>query len=347
MNPREVSKELRLVQEKHKNDFTPTFGLCISDMAGDAANAIDSLISSAQFSHKHPVVTICGSTRFKDDILRVQRELTMEGKVVLSCPFFSHADGIQMPEEDIKLVDELHKQKIDMCDFIYVVNKNGYIGNSTAHEIEYAKEHGKQVIFMENLKDLRKDGYSSLADASIALNQIKKDLHIKSPGQEFLEKKFNIPICHELGQTYTELYQLAYHDPLTGCYNRNMLEKLRSTFDPKRCTVAIVDIDNFKKYNTDYGHIGGDKRLREIVDLLKANYENVFRIGGDEFMVITDAIELITVRDILNSIGGISAGVYNKYTSEDLSSAMHKADLLMYVVKNKKELNSVYGKSNF
>ena len=215
MNPREVSKQLRLVQEKHKNDFTPTGSLCISDMAGDAANAIDSLISSAQF---------------------------------------------------------------------------------------------------------------------------------KSPGQEFLEKKFNIPICHELSQTYEELYQLAYHDPLTGCYNRNMLEKLRSKFDPKRCAVAIVDIDNFKKYNTDYGHIGGDKRLREIADLLKANYENVFRIGGDEFMVVTDAIEFITVRDILNSIGGISAGVYNKHTSEDLSSAMHKADILMYVIKNKKELNSVYEK---
>lgn len=53
------------------------------------------------------------------------------------------------------------------------------------------------------------------------------------------------------------------------------------------------------------------------------------------------------VRDILNGIGGISAGVYNKHISEDLSSAMHKADLLMYVAKNKKKLNSVYGKSNF
>ena len=155
------------------------------------------------------------------------------------------------------------------------------------------------------------------------------------------------PICNELLQTYEELYQLAYHDPLTGCYNRNMLEKLRAKFDPKRCTVAIVNIDNFKKYNTDYGHIGGDKRLKEIAGLLKAKYENVFRIGGDEFMVITDAIEFITVRDILNNIGGISAGVYNKHTSEDLSSAMHKADLLMYTVKTKKELNSIYGKSNF
>lgn len=64
-------------------------------------------------------------------------------------------------------------------------------------------------------------------------------------------------------------------------------------------------------------------------------------------MIITDAIELTMVSDILNGIGGISAGVYNKHTSEDLSSAMHKADLLMYAVKTKKELNSVYEKSNF
>jgi len=98
---------------------------------------------------KAPIITICGSTRFKEDILKAQRDLTMEGNVVLSCPFFNHADGITMTDEDICLVDHLHQQKIDMSDAIYVVNKGGYIGSSTKNEIKYARIAGKRVIFME------------------------------------------------------------------------------------------------------------------------------------------------------------------------------------------------------
>ena len=347
-NPRAIAKALQQVEKEYKGTYLfsartlPSERLDIATMAKDAADTIYALLSAQECSHKYSVITICGSTRFKDDILRVQRELTMEGKVVLSCPFFNHADGISMSEKDIQLVGELHKQKIDMSDAIYVVNKDGYIGKSTASEIEYAKSKGKQIIFMEKYADLRKDGYDSIASMLWALNNFKTELGIKSPSQEFFEKKFNIP-----DQTYTELYQLAYHDPLTGCYNRNMLEKLRPNFNPKRCTVVIVDVNDFKKYNTDHGHIGGDKRLQEIADLLKAKYENVFRIGGDEFLIIIEIVDSIGVHEFLNNITDISAGVYSKHTSEDLSSAMHKADLLMYVVKNKKKLNSVYGKSNF
>ena len=48
------------------------------------------------------------------------------------------------------MLDDIHKRKIDMADAIYVINKNGYIGSSTRSEIQYAIEHGKQVIFMED-----------------------------------------------------------------------------------------------------------------------------------------------------------------------------------------------------
>ena len=126
-----------------------------------------------------------------------------------------------------------------------------------------------------------------------------------------------------------------------------MLEKMRSEFDTKCYTVIMIDLDDFKKYNTAYGHIGGDKRLQEVASALQETYSNVFRLGGDEFLVITELTKSTIIGDTINKIGGISAGVYNKHISEDLSSAMHKADLLMYVAKNKKKLNSVYEKSNF
>ena len=48
------------------------------------------------------------------------------------------------------MLDDIHKRKIDMADAIYVINRDGYIGSSTKSEIEYAKQHGKQIIYMED-----------------------------------------------------------------------------------------------------------------------------------------------------------------------------------------------------
>lgn len=47
------------------------------------------------------------------------------------------------------MLDDLHKRKIDMADAIYVINKGGYIGSSTLGEIQYAKQAGKEILFME------------------------------------------------------------------------------------------------------------------------------------------------------------------------------------------------------
>lgn len=45
----------------------------------------------------------------------------------------------------------MHKQRIDMSDGIFVVNVGGYIGSSTKGEIEYAKKHNKEIIYLEQL----------------------------------------------------------------------------------------------------------------------------------------------------------------------------------------------------
>lgn len=99
---------------------------------------------------KYKVVTLCGSTRFKDDFVRVQKELTLQGYIVISVGLFGHSGDDEVWNEGIKeMLDDMHKRKIDMADEIYVVNKNGYIGNSTRLEIEYAKYKGIPVRYME------------------------------------------------------------------------------------------------------------------------------------------------------------------------------------------------------
>ena len=98
---------------------------------------------------KYKVITLCGSTRFKDDFERINKELTLAGNIVISVGAFGHA-GDTFTEEQKVMLDDIHKRKIDMADAIYVINKDGYIGSSTKSEIQYALRLGKQIIYMED-----------------------------------------------------------------------------------------------------------------------------------------------------------------------------------------------------
>jgi hypothetical protein len=93
------------------------------------------------------VVTVCGSTRFKEHTLAAIRELEEQGVAVFSVGSFMHADGISYDERMKVKLDELHKKKISMSDYIYVINVNGYIGQSTSSEIKYAESIGIPVIY--------------------------------------------------------------------------------------------------------------------------------------------------------------------------------------------------------
>jgi len=105
----------------------------------------------------YPVVTLCGSTRFKEEFYAAQKKLTLEGKIVISVGLFGHSgdqevwDG--MDEGTLgktkEMLDDMHKRKIDMADSIFVINVGGYIGDSTKSEIEYAINTGKKVEYLE------------------------------------------------------------------------------------------------------------------------------------------------------------------------------------------------------
>ena len=97
----------------------------------------------------YKVITLCGSTRFKEDFERVNKELTLAGNIVISVGCFGHAGDVFTDEQKVML-DDIHKRKIDMADAIYVINKDGYIGSSTKSEIQYALRTGKQIMYMED-----------------------------------------------------------------------------------------------------------------------------------------------------------------------------------------------------
>ena len=109
----------------------------------------------------YPVVTLCGSTRFKNEFMEAQKKLTLEGYIVISVGLFGHAGDKEVWEsmdegtltKTKEMLDDMHKRKIDMADEIFVINVGDYIGDSTRSEIAYAKEHGKKVRFLEPHED--------------------------------------------------------------------------------------------------------------------------------------------------------------------------------------------------
>jgi len=102
------------------------------------------------------IICLCGSTRFTEQMLVKQWELTKQGHIVLSwCAvpewYFQGDDKTHIgDQEGVKeIVDEVHLRKIDIADEVFVLNIGGYIGESTRHEIEYARKLGKPINYME------------------------------------------------------------------------------------------------------------------------------------------------------------------------------------------------------
>lgn len=107
---------------------------------------------------KYKVITLCGSTKFNNEFLKAQKDLTLKGNIVISVGLFGHSGDFEVWEnmdegtltKTKEMLDDMHKRKIDMADEIFVINVNGYIGDSTKSEIEYAIKTGKKVNYLED-----------------------------------------------------------------------------------------------------------------------------------------------------------------------------------------------------
>ncbi len=98
----------------------------------------------------YKIITLCGSTRFKEQFLETQKRLTLEGNIVISVGLFGHSGDDDVWKPGVKeMLDDMHLRKIDLADEIFVINVGGYIGESTKREIAYAEKTGKTVRYLE------------------------------------------------------------------------------------------------------------------------------------------------------------------------------------------------------
>lgn len=94
--------------------------------------------------------TICGSMRFAKQMKEIAYYLeTQKSFNVLQCVYI--AKDVKFSENDLLALQNAHYKKIDISDGIYVVNIDGYIGESVKKEIEYAKQHNKEVLYHEKI----------------------------------------------------------------------------------------------------------------------------------------------------------------------------------------------------
>lgn len=102
---------------------------------------------------KVKIITVCGSLRFYKEMMGITEKMELEGNCML-VPVYnpSRPNKDDFTEEEALMLDKIHKERIKLADAILVVNVDGYIGNSTSKEIEYAKSLGKEVIYYTELK---------------------------------------------------------------------------------------------------------------------------------------------------------------------------------------------------
>ena len=132
------------------------------------------------------VITLCGSTRFKDEFLEAQKRLTLEGNVVITVGLFGHSgDDVVWTEGVKEMLDRQHLAKIDLADEIFVINVGGYIGDSTRREIAYAEFKGKSITYLEECRE------PGIYDNYAALSELHESGKLSDEDWERVERWFD------------------------------------------------------------------------------------------------------------------------------------------------------------
>src|SRR5690554_6801674 len=161
-----------------------------------------------------------------------------------------------------------------------------------------------------------------------------------------------------VGRLQQELTRLATTDPLTGCLNRSQLADILNSQIQMReryervSSLILIDLDHFKLINDQWGHLAGDKVLKEMVLRLRKRLresDKLFRIGGEEFMIVlpeTNQHECnLLAQQLLTSINArpflenikvtASAGIAEVSKGETWSVWLNRADQALYKAKSR------------
>ena len=150
-----------------------------------------------------------------------------------------------------------------------------------------------------------------------------------------------------------KLMHSSLHDPLTGVYNRRALFQIFGNNEiTEPVTFCYIDLDGFKEVNDSFGHDTGDTILEEFSEIItryKRGNDQFFRIGGDEFLLVVDTLELEVVGNIIERLHVIVKKEMSEYLLDftcgyipvsgngTLDEILKEADSVMYQKKQQKK----------
>jgi diguanylate cyclase len=280
------------------------------------------------------------------------------------------------------------KDKItqEILDEIY---DNGYVADFAddttvimRREINAAKIVTKQAskVLAETLKQVitsskensaygkNLDGYSKKAEKANSIDDIKNVIESMVKDTAEMTKKTDT-FRKELESSRKQLSKLSEEleaakgearvDGLTGLYNRrhfdeSLMGAIKYVQAENNCSLIILDIDHFKKFNDKYGHDSGDNLLKSISERMRTLITErctICRYGGEEFAVICHGMSLQSAKEMAEKIRDgvwewdfvveykkvpvtISLGVAEIRGDDDLSSPIQRADGALYLSKN-------------
>lgn len=216
---------------------------------------------------------------------------------------------------------------------------------------EFLLNPSQAEYYINEMKQPCKDGSSVWVEtASRYRFNDKGQVEIISSSRNIMERK----------QKEAQIEYMDDHDPLTGLYNRKALMK-RMLKNDKELAGISINIDNFRVINEEFGHKEGDRILQELSENIMAaaaNSGEIYRIGGDEFVVV---IENNDQSQVLEAAKKISRSISRQFKSdtktlyitaslgiaigqgdEDLSEIVKKSDTALYVAKKEKNQILLY-----
>ena len=250
-------------------------------------------------------------------------------------------------EDFISLIEENNLEEAysleEYYDLYYSISKNNSL-DKNVNELVAQMVQTNETYYQGNLQDLQEEmrekqkGLLSLVLIVVLLGILVINMAVAIKKKNATEKK---------------LEEIANRDYLTGIHTRSYGEKLISNLmiENKNFSLSVLDIDNFKNINDNYGHMYGDDVLRIIANKIKAHTKKediVIRFGGEEFIIVfldcnvqEAKVKLDTLRNDISNIifkenikVTISGGIKEWNKSQSIEEVMIDADFLLYKSKS-------------
>lgn len=190
------------------------------------------------------IVTLCGSTRFKKEFFEWNQKFTRANCIVLMPGVFGHC-GDKTTEKEKETLDKLHRQKIAMSNMVFIIDKNGYIGESTKKEIEFARYLGVPITFASELEENNPEKEETLSNRSF--NQDDKPLVYL--GGDIMTFGANLAREYEYNKFLEYKLPVNVYSPVQ---NKSINDKSNMTEEENNCLAEkITAADIERLWNSD------------------------------------------------------------------------------------------------